>query len=128
MTQDISAYKMTNINKKSVIMSDSLVEKIDITQFYNDVEASIMCKIILENDKIERYVKKIEKKQDEITISFSCNAIKAMNLLSGRIKKIKILETSSGSSLNLDSVNVMRQSSIFIGEDEYDCEITVTNQ
>ncbi|MAG27610.1 hypothetical protein CMI47_18915 [Candidatus Pacearchaeota archaeon] len=120
---------MTNINKKSVIMSDSLAEKVDISQFYNDVDASIMCRIVIDDNESEHHIKKITKTQDEITIAFSCNSFILMSMIGINIvKKIKICEVSSGLSFSINDAKIIKQSSYFIGDNEYDCELTVMNQ
>jgi len=127
------------MTKDSIFMSDSLVDRIDVSQFYEEKDSDsdtdtdrifrLSCHIVIDDDTLKHPIKKLEKSNNSITVMLSCNAKQISKLLvHDVIALFRIYEDSSNESIfSYENAKVTKQVVSSSGINSYDLELTVTS-
>ena len=114
----------------TIVMSDSLVDKIDVGQFYKhgEIDGDIMVSIWVAGTVISQPIREIKISGSRVHAKFSCNAEQTTSLIlsSSDISSISFLGSQNASLvLEGDNFCVISKSFTFSGADAYECEIVV---
>ena len=125
------------MTKNSIFMSDSLVDRIDASQFYEEKESDsdterifrLSCHIVVDDHTLKNPIKKLEKSDNNITVMLSCNAKQISKLLvSDVIALFRIYEDSSNESIfSYENAKITKHVVSSSGINSYDLELTVTS-
>jgi len=116
--------------ESSILMSDSLVDKISVEQFYNHGESNgdLMISIWVGGTVMSQPIRWIKISNSRVHAKFLCNAEQTTVLIlsSSSINSVSF-SGSLDSSLSLEEGNfsVISKSFTFSGADEYECEIVM---
>ena len=107
------------MTKDSIFMSDSLADRIDVSQFYEEKDSDsdtdrifrLSCHIVIDDNTLKNPIKKLEKSNNCIIVMLSCNAKQISKLLAHDVVTLfRVYEDSSNESIfSYENAKIIKQ-------------------